>query len=462
MGEVYKARDPRLDRLVAIKVLPTTFANDPDRLARFDREAKAVAALSHPNILAIFDVGAARRPCLRRHGTARRGDRCASVSAQGPLSVRKATECAIQVTRGLAAAHDKGFVHRDLKPDNIFLLRDGRVKILDFGLARTVAGPERPNRQRDRRSHRAFATRPIRERSWAPWATWRPSRFAAGRRTGAPICSPSGTVLYEMLAGRRAFERDTACRHDDGDPEGGPARIRSRRAPTSRRRSIASSVIVSKRMSSNDSSRLATWRSRSRRCPGARRYRPRRLNRECTRRAAKPSWVRRWRSRLLLILAAAAAGGLAGRATAPNGCAGAPFHDEDLRIAIDLQRAFHARRTIGCLQRGADWQRRRRLRDPVGHARGARRSGRPERTCSPCHPRASWPCSPMPAMSRNGCSRARWPGCPSKAVHARGWRMSAKPTGVRTARRWQSFITSARRIGSNIRLAPCSTRPRAM
>jgi serine/threonine protein kinase len=142
MGEVYRARDSRLDRDVAIKVLPTAFAQDSDRLARFEREGKAVAALSHPNILAIFDVGAEGGHAYAVMELLD-GESLRERLAQGPLSVRKATDCAIQIARGLAAAHDKGLVHRDLKPDNVFLLPDGRVKILDFGLARTIDGTER-------------------------------------------------------------------------------------------------------------------------------------------------------------------------------------------------------------------------------------------------------------------------------------------------------------------------------
>jgi serine/threonine protein kinase len=138
MGEVYRARDTRLNRDVAIKVLPTFFAGDPDRRARFEREAQAVAALSHPNVIAIFDTGVHDHQLyvvmeLLAGGTLR--ERLAS----GALSVRKAVDIAAQIARGLGAAHGKGLVHRDLKPENIFLLDDGQVKILDFGLARQAA-----------------------------------------------------------------------------------------------------------------------------------------------------------------------------------------------------------------------------------------------------------------------------------------------------------------------------------
>jgi len=136
MGEVYRARDTRLDRDVAVKVLPDKLARDADALVRFEREAKAVAALSHPNILAIHDFG-------QHQGAAfavmelLEGQTVGEALADGPLPPRTAIDLARQAARGLGAAHDGGVVHRDLKPDNLFITRDGRVKILDFGLART-------------------------------------------------------------------------------------------------------------------------------------------------------------------------------------------------------------------------------------------------------------------------------------------------------------------------------------
>src|SRR5689334_17142324 len=135
MGEVYQARDTKLDRDVAIKVLPERLAADADALARFEREAKAVAALSHPNILGIFDFGT--------HGGVvyavmelLEGESLRDRLSSGALPQRKAIDYAIQIAAGLAAAHEKGIVHRDLKPDNVFATRDGRIKILDFGLAK--------------------------------------------------------------------------------------------------------------------------------------------------------------------------------------------------------------------------------------------------------------------------------------------------------------------------------------
>jgi len=138
MGEVYRARDERLERDVAIKVLPAGVAGDPGRRARFEREAKAVAALSHPNILAIHDIGEGQS-FLYAVTELLDGETLRDRLTHGPLPVRKAVDIAIQIARGLSAAHDKGLVHRDLKPENVFLLKDGQVKILDFGLARQSA-----------------------------------------------------------------------------------------------------------------------------------------------------------------------------------------------------------------------------------------------------------------------------------------------------------------------------------
>ena len=135
MGEVYRARDPRLSREVAIKVLPASFSADADRLRRFEQEAKAAGVLNHPNITAVYDIG--------QHDGAPyvvqellEGDTLRATLAGGRLSPRKAIDYALQIAHGLAAAHEKGIVHRDLKPENLFLTRDGRVKILDFGLAK--------------------------------------------------------------------------------------------------------------------------------------------------------------------------------------------------------------------------------------------------------------------------------------------------------------------------------------
>src|SRR3979411_2193228 len=135
MGEVYRARDARLAREVAIKVLPASFSADADRLRRFEQEAQAAGRLNHPNITAVYDIGTHDgAPYVVQELL--EGDRLRAVMAGGKLSARKAIDYSVQISRGLAAAHEKGIVHRDLKPENLFVTNDGRVKILDFGLAK--------------------------------------------------------------------------------------------------------------------------------------------------------------------------------------------------------------------------------------------------------------------------------------------------------------------------------------
>src|SRR5258708_7659758 len=142
MGEVYRGRDSRLDRIVAIKVLPTSYSADADRLQRFVQEARSAAALNHPNILSIFDIGEERgAPYIVSELL--EGQTLRERIRSGPLPSRKAIDYALQVARGLAAAHEKGIVHRDLKPENLFVTNDDRVKILDFGLAK-LAEPMAP------------------------------------------------------------------------------------------------------------------------------------------------------------------------------------------------------------------------------------------------------------------------------------------------------------------------------
>ena len=154
MGEVYRARDSKLKREVAVKVLPQSLAADPDALARFEREAIAVAALSHPNILSIFDFGT-------QDGVAYavmellEGETLREKLHAGPPQ-KQAMDYALQIAKGLAAAHEKGIVHRDLKPENIFVRKGGHLKILDFGLAKQ----ERRSRRRRRRAPRLSPVTP--------------------------------------------------------------------------------------------------------------------------------------------------------------------------------------------------------------------------------------------------------------------------------------------------------------
>src|SRR5437879_455232 len=137
MGEVYRARDSRLKREVAVKVLPQAFSLDADRLRRFEQEALATAALNHPNILAVFDIGTNEgSPYVVSELL--EGETLRDRLRGGSIPVRKTLDYALQIAHGLAAAHEKGIVHRDLKPENIFITKDGRVKILDFGLAKLI------------------------------------------------------------------------------------------------------------------------------------------------------------------------------------------------------------------------------------------------------------------------------------------------------------------------------------
>src|SRR5262245_56973628 len=137
MGEVYRARDNRLDRDVAIKVLPATFANDKDRLLRFEQEARATSALNHPNILTIYDIGTHDgAPFIVAELLD--GAELHEQLNHSPLPVKRALDYAQQVANGLTAAHEKGIVHRDLKPENLFVTKEGHVKILDFGLAKLI------------------------------------------------------------------------------------------------------------------------------------------------------------------------------------------------------------------------------------------------------------------------------------------------------------------------------------
>src|SRR5437899_2682423 len=138
MGEVYRARDVKLGRDVAIKVLPVAFSENSERLRRFEQEAQAAGALNHPNILSIYHIGTHQgAPYIVSELL--EGETLRERMAGAALPQRKALEYALQIARGLAAAHDKGIVHRDIKPDNIFITDDGRVKILDFGLAKLTS-----------------------------------------------------------------------------------------------------------------------------------------------------------------------------------------------------------------------------------------------------------------------------------------------------------------------------------
>jgi len=205
MGEVYKARDPKLDRFVAIKVLPAAFSENRDLLTRFEREARAVAALNHPNILGIYDFAKEGEHTFLvvelLEGESLR-DRLKS----GALAPKKAVELAAQVAEGLAAAHARGIVHRDVKPENIFLNRDGRVKLLDFGLAKQVpkwAGPAAPHTNLPTEAGGQLHTEAGVVMGTVGYMS--PEQVRGESADYRSDIFSFGVVLYEMLSGRKAF-----------------------------------------------------------------------------------------------------------------------------------------------------------------------------------------------------------------------------------------------------------------
>ena len=204
MGDVYRARDTRLDRDVAIKVLPTSFANDEDRLRRFEQEARATSALNHPNILTVYDIGSHEgSPFIVAELL--EGEELRQLLNDGPLPPRKAVDFARQIASGLAAAHEKGITHRDLKPENLFVTTDGRVKILDFGLAKL-----RP--QRSEPAGSGVATQKAITDPGAVMGTvgyMSPEQVRGQEVDYRSDIFSFGAILYEMLTGRRAFLRET-------------------------------------------------------------------------------------------------------------------------------------------------------------------------------------------------------------------------------------------------------------
>ncbi|HEY3123837.1 MAG TPA: protein kinase [Thermoanaerobaculia bacterium] len=206
MGEVYRARDPRLGREVAVKVLPASFSKDPDRLRRFEHEARAAGVLNHPNITAVYDIGSVEgAPYVVTELL--EGETLRSRLASGALSTRKALDYAIQIARGLAAAHEKGIVHRDLKPENLFVTKDGRVKILDFGLAK-LKQPEEGVDKTDLQTATA-GTEPGVVMGTLGYMS--PEQVRGKPADHRSDIFAFGAILWEMLAGRRAFHADTAA-----------------------------------------------------------------------------------------------------------------------------------------------------------------------------------------------------------------------------------------------------------
>lgn len=206
MGEVYLARDPKINRDVAIKVLPAAFSSEAERLRRFEQEVQATGKLNHPNILAVYDV--------ETHDGAPyvvyellEGETLRQRLRSGSLPSRKAVDYGLQIANGLMAAHEKGIVHRDLKPENIFITQDGRVKILDFGLAKLTEAVQNVEAQTD------VLTRKVNTDPGAVMGTagyMSPEQVRGQRVDYRSDVFALGLILYEMLSGRRAFHGDSA------------------------------------------------------------------------------------------------------------------------------------------------------------------------------------------------------------------------------------------------------------
>ncbi len=212
MGEVYRARDTRLNRSVAVKVLPESMADDAGRMHRFEQEARSVAALNHPNILSVYDVGVQDgTPYLVMELL--EGETLRERLVRGPLGVRKSVEIGLQIAHGLAAAHERGIVHRDLKPENIFVTKDGHTKLLDFGLAKAMAVAATAKASGyasdiTMQTVQTLATEPGMVMGTAPYMS--PEQVRGESVDHRADIFSFGAVLYEMLCGKRAFSGNSA------------------------------------------------------------------------------------------------------------------------------------------------------------------------------------------------------------------------------------------------------------
>ena len=225
MGEVYRAHDARLDREVAIKVLPASYSADPDRLRRFEQEARAAGRLNHPNVMAIYDIGTHEGAPyvvveLLEGATLR------EKLATGALPTRKAVDYALQIARGLGAAHEKGIVHRDLKPENVFVTNDGRVKILDFGLAK-LTRPETSS---------PMTEAPTETRGTEPGSVFgtvgymSPEQIRGQNADARSDIFAFGAVAVRAALGPPGLPRQLVGRRHERDPERGSGPARRNRA----------------------------------------------------------------------------------------------------------------------------------------------------------------------------------------------------------------------------------------
>src|SRR6202050_1365717 len=210
MGEVYRAHDTRLNREVAIKVLPESVSSDPERLRRFEQEARAAAALNHPNILAVYQM-ATHEGASYMVSELLDGETLRERLRRGPIPLRKATDYAVQIAHGLAAAHDKGIVHRDLKPDNLFVTKDGRVKILDFGLAKLAQPRDASGAESTIAGEATIAlgTEPGMVMGTVGYMS--PEQVRGKMADHRSDIFAFGTILYEMVTGKQAFRKPTSA-----------------------------------------------------------------------------------------------------------------------------------------------------------------------------------------------------------------------------------------------------------
>ncbi len=227
MGEVYKARDTRLDRTVAIKVLPPRFSEDADMKQRFEREARAISALAHANICALYDVG-------NHEGTEYlvmehlEGQTLAERLTDGPLPQEQLLKVSVEIAAALDAAHHAGIIHRDLKPGNVMLTKSG-VKLLDFGLAKTALPAVKSS---SATSLPTEMPRAITQQGTilGTFQYMAPEQLEGKEADARSDLFSFGAVLYEMATGKKAFDGKSQAALDLGDPQG-RARLRSRRSP---------------------------------------------------------------------------------------------------------------------------------------------------------------------------------------------------------------------------------------
>jgi len=208
MGEVYRARDPRLGRSVAVKVLPEELSTDNERLARFEQEARAASALNHPNIVTIHEIGKAVSTSYIAMELVE-GATLRQLLASGPIPLKKTLPIAAQVADGLSKAHAAGILHRDLKPENLMVSRDGFVKILDFGLAKLVSPGAENVSHMPTAAHPEEGTRPGTVLGTVGYMS--PEQASGKAMDFRSDQFSFGSILYEMTAGKRAFSRGSAA-----------------------------------------------------------------------------------------------------------------------------------------------------------------------------------------------------------------------------------------------------------